>query len=220
MDDDLEHPPEAIQKLLAAGSEECLLVYGVFPRRTHVWYRNITSELMRWALKKAFPDMNESYSSFRCMHSSLAKQISSFNFSKPYIDGMLSWITSSVDKVAVEHGVRAHGESAYTFKKLLSHATNIFVTFSNLPLRIATLAGISLAVISFASMLYIVYGKIMGLIPNPGYASLMSVILFACGIQLTILGLLGEYVGRLMGAAHHKPVFVVIETKKSRTDAS
>lgn len=209
LDDDLEHPPESIPSLLAAGSEECPLVYGLFPRRTHAAYRNWSSELMRWTLKRAFPDLNEEYSSFRAMHASLGRQLAGFRLSKPYIDGMLSWMTSSVATVEVPHGEREHGESTYTLRKLASHAVNIFVTFSQLPLRIASYGGAALALASFAYMMFVVFGYFAGRITNPGYTSLMSVILFACGVQLLILGVLGEYVGRLMGAAYRKPVYLV-----------
>lgn len=215
MDDDLEHPPEAIHDLLSAGDEDHPLVYGVFAQRTHARYRNLSSELMRWTLKRAFPDLNESYTSFRAIHTSIARQLVSFELSRPYIDGMLSWITSSVRTVEVEHGERQHGQSTYTLRKLLSHAVNIFVTFSHLPLRIATYSGIALAAMSFLWLLYILYGKLTGSITSPGYASLMSVVLFACGIQLVILGVLGEYVGRLMGAAYRKPVYVVVNRTAS-----
>lgn len=209
MDEDLEHPPEALPRLLAACSEEQPLVYGVFPQRTHAWYRNITSELMRWSLKKSFPDLNESYTSFRVMHYGIARRLAQFQLNRPYIDGMLSWLTASVGTVTVAHGTRDDGRSAYTLRRLLSHALNIFVTFSNVPLRLASYGGLVLALIGFLYLLYVVYGRLTGRITDPGYASLMSVVLCACGIQLVILGLLGEYMGRLMGSTNRKPVYAV-----------
>lgn len=209
MDDDLEHAPESIAALLELGGDQHPLVYGIFPRRTHAGYRNLSSELMRKTLKRAFPDLNEDYSSFRAIHHVLAKQLTQFKLSKPYIDGMLSWMTSSVRTVEIVHGERRHGESTYTIRKLLSHAVNIFVTFSHLPLRIASYAGAALAAASFAYMLYVLYAYLTGSVTNSGYTSLMSVVLFACGIQLLILGVLGEYIGRLMGAAYRKPVYLV-----------
>ncbi len=212
MDDDLEHPPEAITSMLEAGNNETPLIYGLFPRRTHSGVRNLSSELMRWTLKRAFPDLNEHYSSFRAIHAPLARQLTEFRLARPYIDGMLSWMTSSAKTVEVVHGERQHGESAYTWRKLISHAVNIFVTFSHLPLRIASYGGAALSLVSFAYLLFIVFGYLSGHITNPGYTSLMSVILFACGIQLLILGILGEYLGRLMGATYRKPVYLV-ETK-------
>ena len=216
LDDDLEHPPEAIPALLAAGSDDHPLVYGVFPQRTHSRLRNLSSELMRWTLKRAFPDLNEHYSSFRAIHAPLAHQLTGFQVSKPYIDGMLSWMTSSARSVEVSHGERQHGDSSYTWRKLVSHAINIFVTFSLLPLRIASYGGGALALASFIYMLFVVYGYFSGRITNPGYTSLMSVILFACGIQLLILGVLGEYISRLMGATYRKPVYL-IETRTPGT---
>lgn len=209
MDDDLEHPPESVPAMLAAGSDDYPLVYGVFEKRTHAAYRNFSSELMRRMLKRAFPDINEDYCSFRAIHAPLAKQLDRFGLNRPYIDGMLSWLTSSARSVRVPHILRQHGESTYTLRKLLSHAANIFVTFSYLPLRIATFGGAALAGISFLYLLYVVYGRLSGNIHDPGYASLMSVVLFACGIQLLILGVVGEYVGRLMGATFRRPVYVV-----------
>ncbi len=209
MDDDLEHPPEAIPALIHACDEDHPLVYGVFAHRTHAGYRNLSSEVMRRTLKRAFPDLNANYSSFRAMHAALARELPGFGLSKPYIDGMLSWLTSSVGTVEVAHGERRHGDSTYTLRKLLSHAVNIFVTFSHLPLRIASYTGAALAFASFLYLIYVVIAYLTGSITNPGYTSLMSVILFACGIQLLILGVLGEYVGRLMGAANRKPVYLV-----------
>lgn len=209
MDDDLEHPPESVPALLAVGDDDHPLVYGVFEKRTHATYRNLSSELMRRMLKRAFPDLNEDYCSFRAIHAPLAKQLDRFGFNRPYIDGMLSWLTSSTRSVSVPHEQRQHGESTYTMRKLLSHAANIFVTFSYLPLRIATFSGAGLAAISFLYLMYVIYGRLTGGITNPGYASLMSVVLFACGIQLLILGVVGEYVGRLMGATFRRPVYVV-----------
>jgi glycosyltransferase involved in cell wall biosynthesis len=216
MDDDLEHPPEAIPAMLAAGDDDHPLVYGVFEKRTHAAYRNLSSELMRRMLKRAFPDINEDYCSFRAIHAPLAKQLDRFGLNRPYIDGMLSWLTSSARSISVTHEQRQHGESTYTMRKLLSHAANIFVTFSYIPLRMATFGGAALAATSFLFLLYVIYGKLSGNITDPGYASLMSVVLFACGIQLLILGVVGEYVGRLMGATFRRPVYVVDSRTISR----
>jgi len=212
MDDDLEHPPEAIGSLLAAADVDRPLIYGVFERRTHARYRNITSELMRRCLKRAFPDMNEDYTSFRVIHAPLAKQLTGFDLNRPYVDGMLSWLTSNAQAVVVPHGTRTHGESTYTLRKLLSHATNILVTYSHLPLRFVTFGGAILSAFSFLYLLYVIYGRLTGAITDPGYTSLMSVVLLACGIQLLILGALGEYLGRLMGAVYKRPVYSIERT--------
>lgn len=220
MDEDLEHPPEALPAMLQACQERAPLVYGVFPKRKHAWHRNLTSEMMRRTLKRAFPDLNEDYTSFRAMRVALAHRLAQFDLSRPYIDGMLSWITNSVATVQVHHGDRASGESAYTFRKLISHALNIFITFSQLPLRLASYAGAAIACSSFIYMIYILVARLTGWVTSPGYASIMSVVLFACGIQLIILGVVGEYIGRLMAAAYRKPVYVIESIATPRTDGA
>lgn len=209
IDDDLEHPPEMIGRLLEAGDIEHPLVYGVFEKRTHATYRNLSSEIMRACLKRAFPDMNEDYSSFRAIHAPLAKQLDRFDLNRPYVDGMLSWLTSNARSVIVSHGQRKHGESTYTLRKLVSHAVNIIITYSHMPLRAVTYGGAALSLFSFLYLLYVIYGRLTGSITDPGYTSLMSVVLLACGIQLLILGTLGEYIGRLMGAVYRRPVYSV-----------
>lgn len=210
MDDDLEHPPECVPQLLEAGDEAHPLVYGVFRQRTHGRYRNASSELMRWTLKRAFPDLNADYSSFRAIRRPLAAELVAIGMSRPYIDGVLSWMTDGVRAIELPHGERTHGRSSYTLRRLLSHAVNIFVTFSHLPLRLATYGGIGLALVSFLSLAWIIHGRLTGAITSPGYASLMSVVLFTCGIQLVILGVLGEYIGRLMAASWRRPVYTVV----------
>jgi len=215
MDDDLEHPPEELPALLAAADVDHPLAYALFERRTHSPFRNFSSELMRAIFKRAFPELNQDYSSFRVMHRSLAQRLNEFGLHRPYIDGYLSWMTSSVATVPVKHASRRHGDSSYTLPKLLAHAVNNFVTFSHLPLRAATYTGTLLASGSFLYLLYILYGKLTGQIPNPGYTSLMSVMLFACGVQLLILGILGEYIGRLMSAAYRRPVYIIEEIARS-----
>lgn len=220
MDDDLEHPPESVPALLAAGDDEHPLVYGTFESRTHAAHRNLSSELMRRLLKRAFPELNEDYTSFRAIHTTLARELATFKLNQPYIDGMLSWMTSSVRTVPVAHGQRRHGDSSYTMRKLIAHALNIFVTFSHLPLRLATIGGAALAIASFGYILVVVGLYVSGhLSGSPGYASLMSVVLFACGIQLIILGVIGEYIGRLMGAIYRRPMFV-IEKVTAAADAA
>ena len=96
---------------------------------------------------------------------------------------------------------------------------NNFVTFSHLPLRIASYGGAALAFASFAYLLFVVFGYFTGQIQSPGYTSLMSVILLACGIQLLILGALGEYIGRIYEEVKRRPLYLVSEERNVGTSA-
>src|SRR5262245_24689348 len=107
-------------------------------------------------------------------------------------------MTASVHTVEVKHDIRKHDRSSYTLLRLIGHAINIFVTFSHLPLRITTYGGTLLAAGSFLFLMYTVYERLIGNIGSPDYTSLISTMLFTYSIQLLMLGLIGEYIGRLM----------------------
>ena len=137
LDDDLEQAPESLPDLYRTALEGHDLVYGVYPQRSHKAWRNITSATARWLFNKAIPSLNYTYTSFRVIRGDLARELQRFDSPFPFVDGYLSWLTNRYASVEVPHGVRANGSSNYTLKKLITHTVNIFVTFSDLPLRMA-----------------------------------------------------------------------------------
>ncbi|WP_216293992.1 glycosyltransferase family 2 protein [Delftia acidovorans] len=209
LDDDLEQFPESVGLLYEKGLEGFDLVYGVYPHRTHKAWRNVTSELARWLFRKAIPSLNEAYTSFRLIRGDIARGLAKFDTPFPFVDGYLSWLTNRYATVEVPHGNRKDGTSNYTFRKLLSHTINIFVTFSDLPLKLATWAGFVFSAIGFLWLSGIILGKFLGVITAAGYASLMAAIVLFGGIQLLILGILGEYVGRMNYKSSRKPLYLV-----------
>lgn len=209
LDDDLEHPPEAIPQLIAKAREGYALVYGVFRSRTHSTWRNLTSELARRAFNRAIPTLNYEYTSFRIIESSIAKVLAEFDSPFPFVDGYLSWLTNSYAKVEVPHCQRAEGTSNYNFRKLLIHTINIFVTFSDLPLRMASYIGFIFFLIGMAWLGVILFGKLFGIITVSGFASIMAAIVLFGGIQLLILGVFGEYIGRMNFKSSKKPLFLI-----------
>jgi ABC-type antimicrobial peptide transport system permease subunit len=145
---------------------------------------------------------------------STAQRFSSVQFDSPFpfVDGYLSWITNRYATIEVPHGTRAHGTSNYTLRKLLSHTINIFVTFSDLPLRMATWIGLTAFVIGVAWLTAIVGRYLCGGISVSGYASIMAGILLFGGVQLLVLGIFGEYLGRMNFKSSKKPLFLVRRT--------
>jgi undecaprenyl-phosphate 4-deoxy-4-formamido-L-arabinose transferase len=209
LDDDLEHPPEAISQLIAKAREGYALVYGVFRNRTHSTWRNLTSELARRAFNRAIPTLNYEYTSFRIIESGIAKALAEFDSPFPFVDGYLSWLTNNYAKVEVPHCQRAEGTSNYNFRKLLIHTINIFVTFSDLPLRMASYIGFIFFLIGMAWLGVILFGKLFGIITVSGFASIMAAIVLFGGIQLLILGVFGEYIGRMNFKSSKKPLFLI-----------
>ncbi len=209
LDDDLEHQPEYIPDLYNKAKQGFSLVYGVYPQRTHSIWRNITSEIGRKMFTMAIPSLNYSYTSFRCIQGSLAREMIRFDSPFPFVDGYLSWITNNCTSVPIVHADRAHGNSNYNLRKLVVHSVNIFVTFSDLPLRIASWLGLSAFLIGMISFATIVLAKVMGGITVSGFASVMAGIVLFGGIQLLILGIIGEYLGRVNFKTSRRPLYLI-----------
>lgn len=209
IDDDLEQSPEDIVSLLAKAEEGFSLVYGVFPRRSHSWWRNVTSNVVRRLFKLAIPQLNFSYTSFRLIEGDIARALCQFESPFPFIDGYLSWLTSNYATVVSEHSSRHHGKSNYTFKKLLGLTVNCFVTFSDLPLRMASWLGILSFLIGMIWISIIVLMKLLGEIQVSGFASLMAGIILFGGLQLLILGIFGEYLARINFKTSRKPLYLI-----------
>lgn len=218
IDDDLEQSPEFIVDLYNKAKQGYSVVYGIYGGRTHAWWRNITSCMVKRLFKIAIPSLNHEYTSFRIIKGEVTKKICEFTSPFPFIDGYLSWITNNYATVTVKHNIRVSGKSNYSFKKLIELTLNTFVTFSDLPLKLATYAGITAFVSGMVWLAIIIINKVLGIITVSGYSSLMAGILFFGGIQLLILGIFGEYLGRISFKTSSKPLYVIDKIKSWSTD--
>lgn len=217
LDDDLEQRPEDIPKLYKKAQEGHDLIYGIYPQRTHSKWRNLTSVVARRLFSLAVPSLNFEYTSFRIIRKKIAVEMCKFQSPFPFVDGYLSWLTNNYSTVPVEHSSRAYGTSNYTFRKLLSHTINIFVTFSDLPLKFATWIGLGSFLVGMVWLLFIVLGKLFGGITVSGFSSLMAGIVLFGGIQMLVLGIMGEYLGRMNFKSSEKPLYLVgEETRRGR----
>lgn len=216
IDDDLEHQPEDIPALLNRAQEGYTIVYGIYPKRTHAKWRNITSDIVRYLFRLAIPSLNYEYTSFRVIKNNIAKKICDFDSPFPFIDGYLSWLSADCASVEVAHSHRASGQSTYTFKKLLTHTINIFVTFSDLPLKLSSWIGLGTFLVGMFLVVGIVLSKLLGGITVSGFTSLMAATLLFGGTQLLILGIFGEYLGRINFKSSKKPLFIIGKTTRKQ----
>ena len=198
MDEDLQHTPEDIAKLISRQSEaDYDVVYGKYEERKHSFFRNTTSALLKKIIEVGIPEIHPDYSAFRVIKSSVAKAAVEMRNSYTFLDGYLSWITSHVASSTVTHNERQGGESAYTIKKLVNHTINIFVTFSDVPIRL--LSKLSFLVL-FVMSIYSIYIILRKLFVNDfamGYPSLVLIIGFGIGLIMLSLGIIGEYIYRI-----------------------
>ena len=216
MDDDLQNPPSEVLKLLAtAKSEQRDVVYAIYERKEHAWWRNLGSRLTNLIADYVVEKPRKLYlSSFRCMTRLIADEVARSRNPYPYIDGLIFQITQNAGVVRVRHVEREQGRSGYTLRKLVRLWTSMLVNFSVLPLRLMTVAGMITSALGFLALIEVVLEHMLKRNPT-GWGSLMAAILLLSGTQLLLLGIMGEYVGRIHLGISEKPQSVVRATSRS-----
>jgi polyisoprenyl-phosphate glycosyltransferase len=216
LDQDLQNPPEEIPRLVEKLSEGYDVVYGLPEMRAHNFFRNVSSDFSKWISKKILSTaLDGNFSSFRVLRRWVADEIVKYNSSYTYIDGLISWTTTNVGGVVVRND-KSDFESHYTLLRLINHGFNLLVNFSIRPLQIASLAGAVSALVGLAGAVIVIFQKIFFGVPAEGWASLMVVVLVIGGIQLSFLGLIGEYTGRILMNSNSSPKFVIRDIKQER----
>ena len=216
IDDDLEQSPEDLRKLLYKALEGYDLVYGIYKKKTHPYWRILASKLLKFILGKSIISFN-GWSSLRVIRGRLARKIGEFSTSTPIVDGYLAWIIKNYAIVRIDQNKRFIGKSNYNFKKLIRLGLNFFLEFSNSPLRFVGILGSFMSLLGLVLLFFIFYAKITGLIATVGYASMMSAILISSGVQLLILSIIGEYIAYINSKVSNKPIFTIsIDTNNDK----
>ena len=211
LDDDGQNPPAEAVRLWRHAVETGLdVVYGHYEEKQHSTFRNlgswVTNRMTDWALDKP-PGFY--LSSFRCVTALMAQQVVGYAGPYPYVDGLLLQITQRIGSIPVRHDKRRAGTSHYTLGRLIRLFLSAWVNFSILPLRIATLFGFVLGVSGFVALGGVVWLWWQNRGPVYGFGWLMSALLIFSGAQLSVLGLIGEYIGRMFLAVNQRPQSVV-----------
>jgi undecaprenyl-phosphate 4-deoxy-4-formamido-L-arabinose transferase len=210
MDDDLQNPPGEVRRLLEyAQSSGKEVVYTYYDTKQHALWRNLGSRFTNRVADFVLDKPRGLYlSSFRCISAFVVKQVVRYEGPFPYIDGLIMQSTQSIGRLAVQHLPRAAGRSNYTFRRLVRLWLNMFVNFSVMPLRISTLTGLALSALGAIGAVYTAAEALFVGTP-PGYGAIMVAVLLLSGVQLLILGIVGEYLGRLYLTANRKPQAIV-----------
>ncbi len=213
LDDDLQNPPEEISKLLSALSPEIDVVYGVSTKVKQNLYRRLVSKIARKFFSSTLGFSSAvSMSSFRAFrtdlrtgfHSSLGPNIS--------LDALLTWSTSRFTTTEVAHDQRAEGKSHYTFRKLVRFMIDMATGYSTLPLRMASTLGFATVAFGLVLLIFVVSKPLLTGGTVPGFPLLASSITIFSGVQIFLLGVLGEYIGRMHFRVMNKPTYMIAET--------
>ena len=221
MDDDFQNPPEEVCKLVEELRLGYDVVYSFYETKRHHWFRNFGSKLNDVAATLLLEKPADLYlSSFKAVSKFAVGEVIKYRGPYPYIDGLILRSTRRISRVLVRHDARADGKSGYTLRKLVSLYMNMFVNFSVLPLRVASVLG--LAVSSLGVLFAFVFSVEKIFYPDTvsGWTSLIVIVLLTSGVQLFGLGMIGEYLGRLFLMSSAQPQFVVRETVNVSSGAS
>jgi glycosyltransferase involved in cell wall biosynthesis len=216
MDDDLQNPPEEVVRLWRYAKDHAYdVVYTYYADKQHAAWRNLGSRFTNWCADNLLDKPKGLYlSSFRCMSAFVARNILEHTGPFPYVDGLIMQVTQNIGRLQVQHLARAEGRSNYTIRRLVRLFMSMFLNFSVMPLRIGTLVGFVMAGLGLLVFLVILIEALGGRTPQ-GYASVMAAILLLAGVQLIMLGLVGEYLGRLFLTVNRKPQFIVRDVQRN-----
>jgi len=213
MDDDFQNPPEETPRLIKeAHDNQYDIVYSYYKQKQHHWLRNIGSRFNNWVSNFMLGKPKDLYlSSFKCFSRFAVQEIIKYKGPYPYIDGLALRCTRNIGKIEVHHGKREEGHSGYTLKKLIRLWLNMFINFSIMPLRTSSLLGLIFSCLGTIMSIYVIIEKMLHPEIPIGWPSLIIVVMIFSGIQMLMLGLIGEYLGHLLLSHNQTPQFVIRE---------
>lgn len=219
LDDDGQTPASEVDKLLLGIEEGADVVYAKYNHKHHSGFRNWGSRVNELMTRVMLGKPKHLYlSSYFAARRFVVDEMIRYEYAYPYVIGLVLRTTKNIINVEVEHRDRQAGTSGYTLGKLLNLWFNGFTAFSVKPLRIATVSG---AVCAFIGFLYGIYTIIKKIFINPpglvtGFSALMSVLVFMGGMLMLMMGLVGEYMGRMYISMNNSPQFVIREMTGER----
>ncbi len=212
LDDDGQTPADEVGKLLEKLEEGYDAVYASYAHKQHSLFRNMGSRVNDWMTRVMLGKPKElQVSSYFAVQNFIVEDMIKYENSYPYVIGLVLRATKNVVNVPVNHREREEGRSGYTMKKLLALWLNGFTAFSVLPLRLATTIGVGCAGLGFIYGIYTIVKKFINPEVPMGFSSVMAALVFFGGMIMVMLGLVGEYIGRIYISMNNSPQYVIRE---------
>jgi dolichol-phosphate mannosyltransferase len=220
IDGDLQDPPEVIAEMAAKWREGYDVVYGKrASREGETFFKKFTAKMFyRFLRKMTDVDIPVDTGDFRLIDRKVCDALKQVNEHNRYIRGLISWLGFKQTGVEFHRDKRFAGETKYPLKKMIKFATDGIASFSLKPLKLASTLGILLL---FVSCFYLFVALIQAIFSwgvVPGWAPILAVNLFFDGVILVILGIIGEYVGRIYDEAKNRPLYMIRELKNIKPE--
>lgn len=213
MDGDGQDPPELIPDLYNKSLEGFEVVYAKRKKRKgESWLKKLTAKVFYRVLAKITQiNIPIDTGDFRLIHQKVQQVLKNMPERHKYLRGQIAWIGFNATFVEFDREERMGGSTKFTYGKMMRFATDGISSFSNWPLKMATLLGFAVSGIAFLLILYSLYQKFFGY-TEVGWTSLHISVLFLGGVQLLGIGILGEYLGRVSENVKNRPTYIVKES--------
>lgn len=211
IDADLQDPPEVIPEMIAKWKEGYDVVYGRrLKREGETFFKKFTAKVFyRFLRRMTDVDIPVDTGDFRLIDRKVCDALKEVGERNRYVRGLISWLGFNQVAVYYQRHKRFAGETKYPLKKMMKFAFDAVTSFSNKPLKLASLTGVVLSGVSFLYLLVVVYLRLFTARTVQGWASILAVNLFFNGVILVTLGVIGEYIGRIFDEAKGRPLYVV-----------
>lgn len=212
MDSDLQYPPEEIPRLVAGLGPEVSVVSGYRADRRDPWHRRaLTRALGSWLRRRTGADIRDFGSMFKAYDRDTVDLLLGFREQRRFIPALVAWLGVPVLEIPVEHAPRGSGGSRYRIGPLVDMLLDIVTGYALFPLRVVLFLGLLGAGVGFAATLgFLIYRIVIGA-GLAGQVSAFALVFFLLGVQLVVVALVGEYVGRVYTEAKGRPYYIVRE---------
>ncbi|MEU7029675.1 glycosyltransferase family 2 protein [Streptomyces sp. NPDC015232] len=213
MDADLQHPPELVHRMLALHTEGYDQVIARRTRTGDRVTRTLTARAYYWAINRLVDvELVDGVGDFRLLSRRTVDAILQLTEYNRFSKGLFAWVGFKSTTFEYENAVREQGRSKWTFGKLLNYGLDGLLSFNNKPLRAAVYLGMVLVAVAFAYAAWIVGVALVNGVDTPGYVTLLVTVTALAGVQMVMLGLVGEYVGRIYYEVKRRPHYLVKAT--------
>lgn len=214
IDADLQDPPELIAQLYEKHKQGYEVVYAKRKQRKgeswlKLWTAKIFYRLLSTLSSVEIPlDTGD----FRIMDRKIVEVLKAMPEKNKFLRGQISWAGFRQTFVEYNRSERAHGETGYTYAKMIRFALDGITSFSDFPLKLASMMGFFVSGVSFFILVFALYARLVTKMYVPGWASTITAVLFLGGIQLIAIGIIGEYIGRMSANVKNRPLYIIEDT--------
>lgn len=214
MDGDLQHPPALVPEMVNRWRAGDRIVHTVrIANETQGAFKRVSSDLFyRLFSFLSGVHMESGMADFRLLDRQVLDELLKFREEGLFLRGIVHWVGYQSSKLTFECGQRFSGTGKYSVRKMLKLAWTGITSFSLVPLRVSIIIGVLTSLLAFAEMLYAIYAKLFTDTVVPGWASGVAVVSFLFGILFIMLGVLGEYIGRILIESRSRPRFLISES--------